>query len=67
MCAGACRGRKRALDTLELELRAVVSHTMWVLRLKHGSSARTGHTLKSEPSLQPKCPLSVEKSPMFQD
>lgn len=40
MRAGAGRGRKRAKDLLELELRAVVSHTMWVLGIKHGSSGR---------------------------
>ena len=38
--ASACRIQERVLDPLELELQAVVSHLMWVLRTELGSSPR---------------------------
>lgn len=42
----ACQSLQRseeALDPLELESHAVVSHSMWVLGTQHGSFERTGH------------------------
>lgn len=38
-------GQKRALDALEVELKIVVSHLMWVLGPKLGSSARAVYAL----------------------
>lgn len=38
--AGARKGQKRAADPLELDLKAVASHPMWVLRPEPGSFAR---------------------------
>ena len=37
----ACRGWKRASDPLELELYMVLSHHVWVMGTKLGSSAKT--------------------------
>lgn len=37
----ASRGQNRVLDTLDLELYAVVSHSMWVLGTELWSLART--------------------------
>lgn len=43
----ACEGQKRMSEHLELELQSVMSShvTMWVLRLKWGSSERTASAL----------------------
>jgi hypothetical protein len=42
VCACSVReGQKRAVDALELELQAVVSHLRWVLGTKFQSLART--------------------------
>lgn len=35
---GACRGQKRALDSLKPELQAVVSYRTWVLETEFESS-----------------------------
>jgi hypothetical protein len=53
MCASDCRSQKKVSEFLELELKAVVSHLLWVVGTKHRSSARTLTTVISEPSLQP--------------
>lgn len=37
---GAEGGQKRELDPLELDLQEVVGHTLWVLGIESGSSAR---------------------------
>lgn len=39
MCVSVCAGQKRASDPLKLEIQVSVSHLMWVLGTKHGSSA----------------------------
>lgn len=39
MCTGAHGGEKRALDPLELESQAVVSHPTWMLKTKLWCSA----------------------------
>lgn len=36
VCSDTCRGRKRALDFLELELQGVVSYLTWVLGTELG-------------------------------
>jgi len=41
----AYRDQKRALDTLELDLQAVVSHPVWMLGTELGYTARTVSTL----------------------
>lgn len=46
-----CTGRSEALDPLELESEAVVSHPTWVLGIKLLSSARVVSTLTAKPSL----------------
>lgn len=43
--AGILRGQKMALDLLELELKAVVSHLIWVLGIEPRSSVRAASTL----------------------
>lgn len=40
-CAGAQGGQNRALDTLELESEAFVSHLKWVMGTKPGPSAQS--------------------------
>lgn len=40
MCVSAYRSQKGALNSLELELQTAISHLIWVLRAKPGSSAR---------------------------
>lgn len=42
--ASAHRLQKRALGPLVLEFQVVVSHLMWVLRTKTGSSRTAGNT-----------------------
>lgn len=50
---GAQRGQKSAADPLEMELEMVVSHLMWFLGLKPGSSAKKKYIfLIYEPFLQ---------------
>lgn len=46
-----CTGRSEALDPLELESEAVVSHPTWMLGIKLSSSARVVSTLTAKPSL----------------
>lgn len=46
-----CTGRSEALDPLELESEAVVSHPAWVLGIKLLPSARVVSTLTAKPSL----------------
>lgn len=43
--ASSCRGRRQALDFLELEVEMVVSHPRWVLETELGSSVRVLLTL----------------------
>lgn len=43
--ADAHRGRRRTLDTLELESQVVISHPGWVLGCKLRSSVRAVHAL----------------------
>ena len=45
MGAGACRDQKRTSDPRELELQAVVSHSVWMLGTELRSSARAMCTL----------------------
>ena len=45
--------RSEAFDSLVLELQAGVSHQMWVLATKLGSSGRAKLLLITEPSLHP--------------
>lgn len=40
MYADTCGGPKKALNPLELELQAVMSHSAWVLGPEHMSSGR---------------------------
>lgn len=40
MSADTYRGQKRETDLLELEVRVVVSHPVWVLETELGSSVR---------------------------
>lgn len=41
MCASACRDQKRVMDSLEIELQAVVTYPMWVLGTQLCSSGGT--------------------------
>lgn len=49
---GVHRRQKRVLDSRELELQAVVSHSALVLRTEHRPSGRAASTLSAEQSLQ---------------
>lgn len=53
MSADTCGGPQKALNPLELELQAVMSHSAWVLGPEHMSSGRAAIPLTTEPSLQP--------------
>lgn len=54
VCATPCGSQKWALDTLKLELQAIVKCLTWILELKLRSFRRTARTFTTEPSLQ-KC------------
>lgn len=41
ICASCCQRSKRTFDPLELELQAVTSYHVWLLRIKPGSATRT--------------------------
>lgn len=45
VCLGAHGGQKAALDLLETELQAAVSHLIWELGTKTKSSARAASTV----------------------
>lgn len=45
MCVGTCGGQKEVSDPLELELKALVNHVIWVLETEHGFSGRTARVL----------------------
>lgn len=51
--ASSCRGRRQALDFLELEVEMVVSHPRWVLETELGSSVRVLLTLDCWTFFQP--------------
>lgn len=38
MCIVDCRGKKRKLDSIDLDLKAVMSSLIWVLGTKLGAS-----------------------------
>lgn len=44
---GACGNQKMALDSLELELKAVLNYPMWILGSEFGFSGRTGSAPES--------------------
>ena len=52
ICVGSQGSQKRALAPLKLEVQAIVSHLVWMLRTELGFSAR-GVFLNTELSLQP--------------
>ena len=56
MCSGVCRGQKRVLDVLELELQAVVSHLVRALGTEPGSSVRAANALNPQ-VISPACIL----------
>lgn len=45
-CVCSVHGGQKVSDSLKLELQAVVSHSVWVLRTKPRSSARAMRALK---------------------
>ena len=45
------QGLKKVLDSLELQVQAVISHLTWAVGAELGSSARAHMVLKAEPSL----------------
>lgn len=53
ICTAAHRGRKTALDTLEVELQAAVSHLIWVLGTEPRLSARAASALDLTPAPTP--------------
>lgn len=44
----SCRGQRRILDSLRLELQMVMSRHLWVLGIKAGLSAKEGRALNHE-------------------
>lgn len=47
MCMGVCPERQEKPDPPELMSQMAVSHLMWVLGTKPGSSERDGHALNN--------------------
>lgn len=45
LCVGSQGSQKRALDALKLEVKAVVSHPVWMLRTELGFSATEANVL----------------------
>lgn len=52
-CRFRCPGKPEVWDPLEVELTAVVSHTMWVLGINIKPTASTEQALHDEPPLSP--------------
>ena len=57
MIAGALESQKKVSDSLELELQAIVSHLMWVLRTS--SIDQAGPELTEIPNCSCLCPRSA--------
>lgn len=72
MCHAHCSAvEARGPDVLELEFQAVVSHWMWILGSRFGSSARAAASLQPVPgifaavlqgrSVRPCCQVDLDK------
>lgn len=60
-CVGVCGGRRRASDSLELKIEAVMSCPKWLLGTELQVSARAANAVTTGPVLQPPPPNAVSQ------